>query len=70
MSAPYTIVDRYHRTLEQLGSDETIHRAIDRLRYWQGRGFKYPRIHGDNIDEGCADGLDRDERETIEEAGL
>lgn len=73
MSAPYTV--RWGFAFEAASAPiaelpAAIHRCRDIRAQVQGRPPFVPAIFGDNIDLGCADGLDRDEREQIEEAGL
>ena len=65
MSAPYRIVDKYYETVREFGKHVSLEVAIATCKH------SYPpshRVHGDNVDEGCADGLDREERAQVQEA--
>lgn len=71
MSAPYRIVNKYHETLVQLHANASLVAAMAVCRQYREQGLdKDAQIHGDNVDLDCADGLSREERETIEENGL
>jgi hypothetical protein len=64
MSAPYRIVDKYYETVREFGKHVSLDVVIATCKH------SYPdshTVHGDNVDEGCTDGLSRDEREQVEE---
>lgn len=68
MSAPYRIVNFYHDTLVKLDQGEALVTAIAIAKMFRQSAVLSATVHGDNVDLGCVDGLNQDEREQVEEA--
>lgn len=70
MGAPYVIVDRFYTPVVRLHPNTSLVGAMAALKAYREIVHPDVRLHGDDMDEDCIDGLSPVERQMVDEAGL